>query len=53
MVERKSIATTIEGINFEIYVIDSCEYIGNISGTSGDMITHKGNCKFCLNRNKK
>jgi len=34
------------------YVIDSCEYIGNISDNdlSTNYLTHKGNCKFCKNR---
>lgn len=36
-----------------LYVIDSCEYIGNINDTPRDIFTHKGNCKYCLIRNKK
>lgn len=39
--------------NIRIYVIDSCEYIGNVSICSSDFLTHKGNCKFCAERNKK
>ena len=38
---------------YQIFVIDSCEYIyawfGN--GYGGGSITHKGNCKFCRERN--
>ncbi len=34
------------------YVIDSCEYIGSLAGVNTDILTHKGNCKFCLNRKK-
>lgn len=33
-----------------VYVIDSCEYIGYINAT---FLTHKGNCKFCIERSKK
>jgi hypothetical protein len=39
--------------NYEIitYVIDSCEYIGYISsGCPASVLTHKGNCKYCLLR---
>ena len=48
--------TTISSINFQeikTYVIDSCEYIGDVRGLRGDFLTHKGNCKFCVERNKK
>lgn len=41
---------------FVTMTIDSCEYlvsIPDISLTGVHMITHKGNCKFCLERNKK
>jgi hypothetical protein len=37
--------------DFYIYTIDSCEYIGNAALNSyAAVLTHKGNCKFCLNR---
>ena len=36
--------TKISGRPISIYVIDSCQYIGNVYGGSGDMLTHKGNC---------
>jgi hypothetical protein len=45
--------TKINGRPISVYVIDSCEYIGNVYGGHGDMITHKGNCKFCAERSKK
>lgn len=45
--------TTIRGREMKIYTIDSCEYIGCIYGSSSDVLTHKGNCKFCSERNKK
>ena len=32
------------------YIIDSCEYIGYIGYGSGDIIAHKGNCRFCKER---
>lgn len=34
------------------YIIDSCEYIGYIGYGSGDIIAHKGNCRFCADRRK-
>lgn len=37
---------------FEIYEIDSCEYVVSNIGFNSAVITHKGNCKFCVNRNK-
>ncbi len=37
---------------FEIYEIDSCEYVVSNIGFNSAVITHKGNCKFCANRNK-
>jgi len=39
--------------NISLYVIDSCEYIGHISEYYSDFLTHKGNCKFCVERSKK
>lgn len=38
--------------DLKIYEIDSCEYIGILMGNNRDVITHKGNCKFCTARNK-
>lgn len=32
--------------------IDSCEYIGHLSAYNSDVLTHKGNCKYCIQRNK-
>lgn len=35
------------------YIIDSCEYMGNLDLSRGkSILVHKGNCKFCKNRNK-
>ena len=39
----------IDGSYMYTFIIDSCEYIG--SGYSG--MTHKGNCKFCAEREAK
>ena len=49
----ESTSTTINGRDFEIYVIDNCEYIGTIHGSNADVLSHKGNCKFCLARHAK
>lgn len=35
-----------------LYTIDSCEYIGYVNDDHNDFLTHKGNCKFCKQRNK-
>lgn len=45
-------AVKINGREFVTYIIDSCEYLGGVYGGSGDLLTHKGNCKFCIQRNK-
>lgn len=37
--------TVIRGRELEVYVIDSCEYIGFVHGGAADILTHKGNCK--------
>ena len=36
----------------EVLVIDSCEYVGYLYGY-GAVLSHKGNCKFCAERNRK
>ena len=41
--------------NVSIVEIDSCEYIQYSIGTYNgrqNLITHKGNCKYCISRNK-
>lgn len=45
--------TTINGRQIQIYTIDSCEYVGTIFGSGSDVLSHKGNCKFCAERSKK
>lgn len=37
--------------NEVFYIIDSCEYI-NRGVYGGDVLVHKGNCKFCAERRK-
>ena len=41
---------TSEGIGFNTIVIDSCEYLIGRETYAGFM-AHKGNCKFCKERN--
>lgn len=36
------------GGQYEIEIIDSCEYITGLSGA----FAHKGNCRFCAERRK-
>lgn len=40
------------GFTTSIYIIDSCEYIGDTNGFRTLYLTHKGNCKFCAMRNR-
>lgn len=48
-VETKSTHYTIDGVSaVKIFTIDSCEYI-RVGSSWG---SHKGNCKFCIERNK-
>ena len=44
--------TQICGRTIYTYVIDSCEYIGIVRNGSDDILAHKGNCRFCAQRNK-
>lgn len=47
--EGRNYATDERDYTYEVTVIDSCEYIC----TSSYKLAHKGNCKYCLERNKK
>lgn len=38
---------------YKIVIIDSCEYLATQSYNSQTALTHKGNCKFCKERNNK
>lgn len=52
-VENKPSIVHLElGKDCDIYIIDSCEYVGQRKGFNDDILTHKGNCKFCAERNK-
>ena len=51
--EQQTIYSNGEMSDLKIYVIDSCEYVGKLRGYNTDVITHKGNCKFCEGRSKK
>jgi len=45
------IYTISHGPEMWVYVIDSCEYIGVLQNYNHyNIITHKGNCKFCRKR---
>ena len=45
----RNYSTDERGYAYKISVIDSCEYIC----TPYYKLAHKGNCKFCAERNKK
>ena len=45
---HKEVYESIYGWSYEIYEIDSCEYI-----ESGHQLAHKGNCRFCKERREK
>ena len=47
--EGRNYATDERGYTYKVTVIDSCEYIY----TFRYKLAHKGNCKFCAERNKK
>lgn len=34
---------------YDIVIVDSCEYIRNYTA-SGNIVVHKGNCRFCQQR---
>jgi len=41
-------------LEYQVVVIDSCEYLAGWQRwqTGSFFVTHKGNCKFCKERNK-
>jgi precorrin-2 methylase len=43
---------TVNGYKISVIEYDSCEYLISGSGYS-QMMTHKGNCKYCANRSLK
>lgn len=46
--EGRNYATDERGYTYEVSVIDSCEYF-----RSTYILAHKGNCRFCAERNKR
>lgn len=52
--KRKETETTIRS-NYNVIIVDGCEYLEfqkNIIGTTPIYsVTHKGNCKYCIERN--
>jgi hypothetical protein len=46
------VVSSLNNQDIKIYVIDNCEYIGDVIWGSRDFLTHKGNCKFCVERSK-
>ena len=46
--EDREYATCERGYTYEVLVIDSCEYF-----RSAYILAHKGNCRFCAERNKR
>ncbi len=51
-VEVSNTQYQISGRQINLYVIDSCEYLGQVNNMQTDIITHKGNCKYCTERLK-
>lgn len=45
-------AVEVNGYIISIIEFDSCQYLVSGSGYS-QMMAHKGNCKFCVERSKK
>ena len=41
---------TYKPCNYRTYIIDSCEYVGWATCSQYDMLAHKGNCRFCKER---
>lgn len=54
IIEPRDSGIKIKGIinTIKILEIDSCEYLYGDWGYAG-VLTHKGNCKYCTNRNLK
>lgn len=43
----------LEDTRYNILILDGCEYIVfNWAQRDNHVITHKGNCKFCIERNQ-
>lgn len=46
----KPMKDVYQGGSFDVIEIDSCEYIHQFQNS---WFTHKGNCKYCIERNRK
>ncbi len=51
-VEVSTTEVEINGRDINTYTFDGCEYVGSVIGSQGDLLTHKGNCKYCINRKR-
>lgn len=54
-VEIKKTSSIINDVEIELYVIDSCEYIGDLNSIDHkrNFLTHKGNCKNTIHYENK
>ena len=43
----------IDGVPIYTYTMYGCEYLGRAIGGQSGVLTHKGNCKYCIKRNSK
>ena len=50
-ISTKGQISQVDGSPINVYVIDSCEYIGYVRGGSYDWLTHKGNCTNPIHNN--
>ena len=41
---------TYKPYSYRTYIIDSCEYVGYAMSSQYDYLAHKGNCRFCKER---
>ena len=48
--ERQPDGTYKPGAENRTYIIDSCEYVGWAENTTAAYLSHKGNCRFCEER---
>jgi len=53
--KEPSYKSTPQGAEYYTIIVDSCEYLRfySHSGYTGESFTHKGNCKFCAERQNK
>ena len=48
--EKQSDGTYPTIATYYNYIEDSCEYVGYVMGSRFDFLAHKGNCRFCKER---